>query len=114
MPAKFRLKRADFKLFLGQKAHRTRGAFFTVSVVSAPSGSGTKAGCVVSKKTARHATDRNRIKRICREVVRAILNKIEEPVVFVLHAHPASISATHEDLSGDIKQVLQSAKVLKK
>ena len=113
MPAKFRLKRADFKLFLSKKAHRIRGAFFTVSVVPLPPGSGTKAGCVVSKKAARHSSDRNRIKRVCREVLRSVLATVDDPVILVLNAHPSSIRATHEDISADIKALLHSAMVLK-
>lgn len=107
MPTKFRLTRTDFKLFSSQKARRIRGTFFTAATIPLPAGTPPKVACVVSKKVVRKAVDRNRIKRRCREALRQLMTHIKQSVALVLYANTTSNKATFEELSDDIKNLLQ-------
>jgi len=70
-----------------------------------------KVACVVSKKAARKAVDRNRIKRHCREALRPLMPHIRQPVALAFYANSASSKATFEELSRDIANLLQIAGV---
>ncbi|TSC87004.1 MAG: hypothetical protein G01um10148_109 [Parcubacteria group bacterium Gr01-1014_8] len=70
---------------------------------------GPKCACVISKKTAKRAVDRNSAKRACRELARAALAHIKRPVAFVLHIKPAALKAPRAELSKDIASLIREA-----
>lgn len=106
MPAKYRLNRTDFKLLSSRGGRRVRGVFFTLTLIPLPPGASAKFGCVVSKKVARHAADRNRIKRCCREAVRPYISQITQSVALVFYANITSAQASFDLLSQDIATLL--------
>lgn len=107
MPKGSRLARIDFKSF-GRGARREHGRFFTLTAVFRASG-GTRAACVVSKKTAARAVDRNRIKRRAREALRAELREITAPLSLVLYTKKEALDAPFSELAADIRQLIARA-----
>jgi ribonuclease P protein component len=108
MPAIYRLTRADFKLFSVQKSHRVRGSFFTLATTPLLSSTSPKTACIVSKKVAKSAVDRNRIKRRVRAILTPLMPYIKDRVALVFYAHTGSSVADFGDLSKDILQLLRS------
>jgi len=114
MPAKFRLTRADFNLISSQRAQRIRGAFFTLSTTPLPLGTiSPKIACVVSKKAARSAVDRNRVRRRCRAALRPLMAQIKDPVAIVFYATKESVGAEYSQLSADIEYLLKKGGLLR-
>ena len=68
----------------------------------------TKVGIVVSTKTAKKATKRNRVKRVFREVVRKNFEKIDRGNLWiVIHPKASSLDKKYEEINTDFNQVLQ-------
>ena len=87
---------------------RIHGAFVVLAYATLPSG-GARFTCVVSKKTARLAKDRNRIKRRVRAIVREVLAKFDAPLLLIFNAKPpaktASGAALREEIAGIMGRV---------
>ena len=69
-----------------------------------------KFACVVSKKIAAHAVDRNRIRRLCREAFRAIPGTILNAQAIVFYAKKESKNATFPEVASDVKKLLSQIK----
>lgn len=104
MPSRFRLTRADFAGMRGFK--RLHGRFFSLSFGELP-GRGPGAACVVSKKVAARAVERNRIKRRCRSVLGRLMHAASP--VFVLIAKKGAGEASFADVSADIESLIARA-----
>lgn len=102
MPSPHRLSRLDFNHFKVER--RLSGAFLSlgVGVVSQRIRGGF--ACVVSKKVARKAVDRNRIKRRVRAIMREVT--LSGPLVVIVYAKPGASHATMQDLREDIMALL--------
>ncbi|MDP2648757.1 MAG: ribonuclease P protein component [Patescibacteria group bacterium] len=109
MPKRSRLTRSDFTDLRRAPLRRMSGAYFSLSCTSLPDGESAKAACVVSKKVAARAVARNRIKRICREAVRAHLSSVKPPQAFVFTAKRAAAAASPADIRGDVERLLAAA-----
>ena len=68
--------------------------------------------CVVSKKVAARAVDRNYIQRRCRETVRPRLVHIDQPLALVFYAKRGVATASFADVKKDIEELLVRAGVL--
>jgi len=77
-----------------------------LAITPLPVGTHPKIACIVAKKAVRKATDRNRIKRRCREIVRLEVGHIKKPVALALYANAASVQATFDQLRADIHTLL--------
>ena len=60
---------------------------------------------VVSKKAARRAVDRNRIKRRIRDVMRTLLPALPNGMAMVVYAKNGVIKASMEDTRNDIEKL---------
>lgn len=69
---------------------------------------GPRFGLVVSRAVGDSVT-RHRVSRRLRHVVAGLLGEIDDDLLVVIRANPASVSATHEDLMRDMRQGLASA-----
>lgn len=102
-----RLSAADFKTLRPER--RLSSPFFSLSV--AASGSGLRWACVVSKKAAAHAVDRNRIKRRARAILRGTLRTAgDPPVALVFHAKRAAAEAGFPELKKDLEGLIARAR----
>ncbi|HWP61657.1 MAG TPA: ribonuclease P protein component [Candidatus Paceibacterota bacterium] len=103
MPRKHRVKRADFP----SRSRRIGGKLFSLSVSPLPSGHA-KFSCVVSKKVALKAHDRNLIKRRCKEAARPLILKMKTPLVLVAYAKKEAAGASFAAIRADLESLLQS------
>ncbi len=89
-------------------AKRYHGRFFSLSVASLPLGRHSSLACVVSKKVASKAVQRNLIKRRCREALRACIQKgINVPSsIFVFRAKKDASNAAFADVFHDISGLI--------
>ncbi len=69
-------------------------------------------GFVVSKRISKLAVERNYLKRLLGEVVRAYIADILPGTDIVISARNAASTATFQTLTGDIRILLQRAKLL--
>lgn len=113
MPTKFRLTRADFKLFSSQNTRRIRGVYFTLSIFPLPANTPPKAACIVSKKVARKAAERNLIKRRYRAILQTLIPQVKQPLALAFYTNSSSSKAAFEQLSTDITTTLKASGVLK-
>ncbi len=113
MPSKQRLSRADFSEVASSRPNRVYGALFTLVVsrnkdknaVNKP-----KFACVVSKKVAVRAVDRNRIRRLSREVARTLLSEAFSSLNLILYAKKEAKKASYQTIETDVKALLARIK----
>ena len=109
MPKKQRLSRADFSKITSAKSRRYFGAYFSLSVVPfSPEKtlSEPKFACVVSKKAAKHAVDRNGIKRRCREAVRLATRGRPLAASLIFYAKKEAVGASYARIEQDVGALL--------
>jgi ribonuclease P protein component len=111
MPKHQRLSRVDFSSINTARLRRIHGAYLTLSVsehvknpISKP-----KFACVVSKKIAARAVDRNRIRRRCREAFRTLCNGRTDPRSFICYAKKEAAAASYDDIRSDLRDLLSRA-----
>jgi ribonuclease P protein component len=109
MPKHQRLSRADFSLINPARSRRFTGIYFTLSVskkMAENSANKPKFACVVSKKNAARAVDRNRIRRLCKEAFRAMPGRLNNAETVIFYAKKESKKATFAEVATDIKNLL--------
>jgi ribonuclease P protein component len=104
-----RLTRADFTRIRSGSPRRFHGRYFSLSITRQSEGE-PKFACVVSKKAAKRAVDRNRIKRRAKEALGAMLKGTTVPVSLVLYAKKEALTASYSDLAADIRALLAQMK----
>jgi ribonuclease P protein component len=109
MPKKQRLSRVDFASMNVVHSRRFFGTYFTMSVVPKEAESSTnkpKFACVVSKKIAARAVDRNRIRRFCKEAFRTAPETVRTAAAIVFYAKKESKRATFAEVAADIQELV--------
>jgi ribonuclease P protein component len=107
MAQKTRMARADIERVLKSKSRRVRTSLFSAIICPFIDGASTQYATVVSKKVARHAVDRNRIKRR----IRAVLQQVSPPThPYSILIYPQKIVATvpYESLQAEIQSFIHS------
>jgi ribonuclease P protein component len=103
LPLKNRLKKKkDFETVFG-KGSIIKNKYFFLKIFKREENSDTRIGFIVSKKVSKKAVERNRIKRLFREVIRLNLGKIKPryDMVYIVLA-----SARDKDLSELEKEIM--------
>lgn len=72
-----------------------------------------RVGFVVSKRTAKHAVDRNRTKRRLGEAIRPMLEQLSGRYDIVLSARSAAVAADSPVLRQEVINLLRRARLLK-
>src|SRR3989338_9429348 len=107
MPKKSRLSRADF-IKLPRSSRRVHGNFFSLVAIPAEYTPGPRAACVVSKKIAVRAVDRNKIERRCREALRPHMSQIKKSIALIFHAKREARDASYAEIVRDVEKLLSS------
>ena len=117
MPKRQRLSRADFTALGAAKQRRFFGLYFSLSVGNLPLAKDTdqlivepRCACVVSKKVAKDATDRNLIKRRCREACRLETAELKMPVSLVFYAKKEAKGASYTEIQKDVSRLIAPLK----
>ena len=109
-PRKQRLTRADFTKLRSARVRREHGGLFSLTVSPLPpsagggSASGGKYACVVSKKVASKAHERNLIKRRCRAAIQEL--RVSKPLALVFTAKRAVRAALYQEIAEDVRRLL--------
>ena len=96
------------RLSLRLKFHRGRrvaGHLFNLEILALPSESKPKFAVVVSRKTARKAVDRNRLKRQLLAALSPMVEQIKPGVGVIVYAKPGAVDQ-------DFSQIIQELRVL--
>ncbi len=111
MPKKYRISHADFKLIEDARFRRERGAYFSLSHgrLSGARGNRLRVACVVSKKVAIRAVDRNFVKRRCLDAVRNLLAGDKEPFALIFYANKNAKTASFEEMKADINKLIEKS-----
>lgn len=102
-----RLTRADFSA-VEVSRRRFHGTLFSLSVSALPQSRRSSFACVVSKRVAGKAVQRNLIKRRCREAVRERMytHSTPTPLALVFRAKKTTRGATFADIARDIRMLV--------
>lgn len=111
MPKKYRVSHSDFKLAAASRLRRERGKYFMLSYgqFAEKGRTGPQFACVVSKKTAERAVDRNLIKRRCRSAARDIIASIEKPLALIFYANRNVRGASFAEVKRDVNDLLRKS-----
>ena len=111
MPRKNTLTHADFVRAERAKCRRERGSLFILAFGVLPDRKSRefKAACVVSKKIAARAVDRNLIKRRWRAAMLQYLSAVPAPLTFVFYATRPANNAPYADIKSDVAELVSRA-----
>ena len=104
------LTRKDFVALVRAPKERREGAYCTLVVSRLPLQKSTRYACVVSAKSVPRAVDRNRLKRRCRAVLRALRSTLA-PCVYVVYLRREARSSSYRELSQDVETLISRARV---
>ena len=96
---KERLNRATFNRFFAS-GKRIQGTYIQLIYTKYPS---LHASVVVSKKVAKKAVERNKIRRRIYAIVRTILQKERKKGVYICIVKPSAYTTSFQELKDDIK-----------
>ncbi|MEK7540002.1 MAG: ribonuclease P protein component [Patescibacteria group bacterium] len=70
-----------------------------------------RVGVVVANSVSKHATKRNKVKRLIREAIRVQLAHIKPGMDIVISANNPSLTATFQDMQSELAWLLTRAKL---
>jgi ribonuclease P protein component len=108
MPKQSRLTREEIDTFFAGRPRRVSGLYFDLAFSPRPEG--VKSACIVSKKTAPLAVDRNRVRRRVRNILIVRLPSLR-PSTLVFTARPGAVEAEHAAIVTDIESLVGKARV---
>ena len=112
LPQVARLRKTrDFKEVFGKGRGTRSGRLFLKA--RAVKNKSTRFGIVVSKQVAAKATDRNRIKRLLRESVKALMPDVREGYDIALVTLPVFVAVSLQDTKQQVMSVIKKSSLLK-
>lgn len=111
LPKTNRLQKNEFSLVL-QKGMIIQTPLFGVAYLKKDNDL-PKFGFIVSKKISKKSPERNRIKRLLREVTRKSLGKISNGFLFVILAKRRAVGAKYEEIQKELNGALVKTGALK-
>lgn len=109
LPQKNRIPKKEFPSFKN-KGVRFLSPSFTGTIY--PSTAGSRVSVVVSKKTAKSAVLRNRLRRVFYAAVEKYIPAFTSSVLIVLYPKKEAALEKTDDITKEIKKALQNTKVL--
>lgn len=107
MPKRLRLDRAEIEAILSQRPRRIHGALFSLVYAPVKPNETGKYACVVSKKVANKAVDRNRIRRRCYSVLRRNQDTIQPGLHVLLYAKKEACHSTFQSFETGLLRLIQ-------
>ena len=102
MPKENRLRRREFPLRRGKCV---AGELLSVSVSPSSGSVEPKFTCVVSKKISPRATERNTLKRRCREIFRPLLSH-KQSMIIIVYPKKSALKVPYAELSREAGRLL--------
>ncbi len=102
-PKKNRLSKKDFSLISKKKI--IRGSFFDISIIEKEGLPSFKVSCVVSKKTAKRAVDRNKMKRKIYNLFMEHKNELK-PNFYIIYPKREVLYTKYDNLNSELKNIL--------
>lgn len=106
MQKKFRLKKRSAFVYVYRKGEKTSAR--DLLLLSAISKEGLKIGLSVSKKVG-NAVTRNRVKRLLREAILPLQEKIDTGYMYVIVAHPTLADRSYAEIVDIVRSVFERA-----
>jgi ribonuclease P protein component len=103
-------KQKDFKAIF-RKGKREFGRFFAVRYLKNDQ-KYPRIAVVASNKVSKSAVERNRIKRVVRDIIGLDLDKISRNLDIIVNISPKAIGVSKEDLTKDYLNLLKKAKII--
>ena len=110
MQKQFRLKKRAAFAYVYRKGEKASAR--DLLLLSAKSKEGLKIGLSVSKKVG-NAVTRNRVKRLLREAIRPLTDRIDDGFMYVIVAYPSIAEKDFFSVSKSVEQAFSSAGKLK-
>ena len=110
MQKQFRLKKRAAFAYVYRKGEKASAR--DLLLLSAKSKEGLKIGLSVSKKVG-NAVTRNRVKRLLREAIRPLTDKIDDGFMYVIVAYPSIAEKDFFSVSKSVEQAFSRAGKLK-
>ncbi|MCQ2409255.1 MAG: ribonuclease P protein component [Clostridia bacterium] len=106
MQSQHRLKKRAAFAYVYRKGEKVSAA--NLMLISAKSREGLKIGLSVSKKVGNSVT-RNHVKRLLREAIALIEEKISSDFMYVIVAYPGLADAGYEEVCSEIRKVFSDS-----
>lgn len=110
MQKQFRLKKRAAFAYVYRKGEKASAR--DLLLLSAKSKEGLKIGLSVSKKVG-NAVTRNRVKRLLREAIRSLTDRIDDGFMYVIVAYPSIAEKDFFSVSKSVEQAFSRAGKLK-
>ena len=110
MQRQYRLKRRASFAYVYKKGDRAPAR--NLLLLSARSREGLKIGLSVSKKVG-NAVTRNRVKRLLREAINTVFDKIDRGYMYVIIAHPSIVGQPFDKVCDEVSLAFSKAGKLK-
>ena len=99
-----RISRADFPT--RSPARRVSNELFSIAMWPLSPGVEPQFSCVVSKKTAKKAVDRNKLKRRCREIASPLVASLKRPIAVIVYPKKTALTVPFEEAETSIASLL--------
>ena len=95
-----------------EKGNKASGKSIMILALNREDNKVARFGIVVSKHVSRRAVDRNRIKRLIRESIMSVMNKVSNGYDVVIIARQNIINWDFNEVNNDLINVFQKARII--
>ena len=103
-------KEADFKK-VARKSKPTHSKYLILKKISAPK-SETKFGLVISTKVSKKSTERNKIRRKLRQIIRLNIKRIKPDFQVMLVVKNSILNQDYQSIRKDLEELLKKVRLI--